>query len=288
MASELEQFCILAKAQKGRACAALVQQVLSSRKIFTFGELLSIPSVASLADTEHVKYFKTLQLFAYGVWSDYRESTAQGKGDGPTDYIELSETQVMKLKQLTIVQLADSDKIIPYPVLLRELDITNVRELEDLIIETIYCGVVSGKIDQQKGIFRVKWTIGRDVAPSKLSDIITTLGSWGDRCRSTLAVLEDSSNRIRVSRDIGRDEQEKGTRIVEEMRSRLKESIASGELRGAGDSDEDGDEGIPRRTAPSISVLNRRSRAGKRTRGVASGGGSMTYPPDDERMDMDD
>jgi len=45
---ELEQFCILAKSQKGRACAALIQQVLGSRKIFVFGELLYVPTVQAV------------------------------------------------------------------------------------------------------------------------------------------------------------------------------------------------------------------------------------------------
>ncbi len=47
--AELEQFCLLAKAQKGRACAALVQQVLSHKKIFHFAELLEIPSVYAVS-----------------------------------------------------------------------------------------------------------------------------------------------------------------------------------------------------------------------------------------------
>lgn len=34
MSAELEQFCILAKTQKGRACSALVQQVSGNNFIF--------------------------------------------------------------------------------------------------------------------------------------------------------------------------------------------------------------------------------------------------------------
>jgi hypothetical protein len=45
MAAELEQFCILARTLKGRACVALIQQVLSHNKIFYFGELLALPSI---------------------------------------------------------------------------------------------------------------------------------------------------------------------------------------------------------------------------------------------------
>ncbi len=88
--AELEQFCLLAKAQKGRACAALVQQVLSHKKIFHFAELLEIPSVYAvsanhfiqncifnnflsfqLKDSEFDKCFKSLELFAYGTVDTY-------------------------------------------------------------------------------------------------------------------------------------------------------------------------------------------------------------------------
>ena len=65
--SEIYQFIKLAESQKGRACAALINQViqacilntiifdysllcqvLSHKRIFTFGELLAIPSIASV------------------------------------------------------------------------------------------------------------------------------------------------------------------------------------------------------------------------------------------------
>ena len=286
MSSELEQFCILAKAQKGRACAALIQQVLSSSKIFAFGELLAVPSVTSLADTEHLKYLKTLELFAYGTWGDYRESCSLHEGTGPPNFIELNNLQATKLKQLTIVQLANREKIIAYSSLLRELDIESVRELEDLIIETIYAGVLSGKIDQDKGVLRVKWTIGRDVPPSQhLVTIINTLGVWRERCLSTLAVLEDGSNRVRLCREAGRDQQDKTNRITEEVRANLRDSMASGEQRGR-DSDEEYDEAFPRRTAQSMVALHRRTRTAKRTRGGVTNTGSGSVIYDGERMDM--
>lgn len=57
---EIEQFCILAKAQKGRACVALIQQVLNHKKIYSFGELLIVPSIAAVLHFKiwlHVTYF---------------------------------------------------------------------------------------------------------------------------------------------------------------------------------------------------------------------------------------
>jgi len=46
-----------------------------------------------------------------------------------------------KLQHLTIVSLAIKAKSIPYALLLSELEIDNVRHLEDVIIEAIYAGM---------------------------------------------------------------------------------------------------------------------------------------------------
>lgn len=53
-----------------------------------------------------------------------------------------------KLKHLTIVTMAISDKCIGYSNLLEQLDIGCVRELEDLIIESIY----AGEFDRHSGL----------------------------------------------------------------------------------------------------------------------------------------
>lgn len=81
---------------------------------------------------EHVKYFNTLNLFAYGTYKQYRQK--------PEDYLDLTPAMQKKLQHLTIVSLAIKNKCIPYEVLLEELEINNVRHLEDVIIEAIYAG----------------------------------------------------------------------------------------------------------------------------------------------------
>ena len=62
---------------------------------------------AQLDETEHVKSLRKLELFAYGKWSDYRDSQTTGAHQ----YTELNELQAIKLKQLTIVSLAEQNKV---------------------------------------------------------------------------------------------------------------------------------------------------------------------------------
>lgn len=54
-----------------------------------------------------MKSLKTLELFAYGTWAEYRNSG----GSDSQIYIELNEGQIIKLKQLTIVSLAEQNKV---------------------------------------------------------------------------------------------------------------------------------------------------------------------------------
>lgn len=77
-------------------------------------------------------YWNTLTLFAYGTYRQYL--------DNKTDLIELTDVMKRKLQYLTIVTMATLNKCIPYKDLLVQLDIDNVRDLEDLIIESIYSG----------------------------------------------------------------------------------------------------------------------------------------------------
>lgn len=78
------------------------------------------------------KHLNALNLFAYGTYKQYLE-----KKD---TFIELTDTMTRKLQYLTIVTMATHNKCIPYKDMLSELNIKNVRDLEDLIIESIYAG----------------------------------------------------------------------------------------------------------------------------------------------------
>ena len=59
---------------------------------------------------------------------------------------------LVKLRQLSIVSLAHAQKKVPYATLQHALGISNVRELEDMIIDTIYAGILEGRLDQHKGV----------------------------------------------------------------------------------------------------------------------------------------
>ncbi|KAB2052191.1 hypothetical protein E1A91_A12G104800v1 [Gossypium mustelinum] len=167
----IDHFVKKASAQVGSAIGAVIVEATSHASLFAFSEILAVPTVAELEGTENSVYLEVLRLFAHGTWSDYKSNS----GSLP----QLLPDQVLKLKQLTVLTLAETNKVLPYDQLMLELDVTNVRELEDFIInECIYAGIVRGKLDQLRRCFEVQFAAGRDLRPGQLGSMIQTLSNW--------------------------------------------------------------------------------------------------------------
>ena len=104
---------------------------------------------------EGEKYLNLLNLFAFGVYQDYLERQSS--------LPPLTEPMKKKLRLLTLASLATKTRLLPYAQLQKELDVSNVRELEDLIIEGANNNVITGKLDQRAEHFEVDYTMARDI-----------------------------------------------------------------------------------------------------------------------------
>lgn len=65
-----------------------------------------------------------------------------------------------------------------YSFLLEQLDIASIRELEDLIIDCMYAGLISGKMDQVNRRLRIEGAMGRDLAPGDVESMLGQLEKW--------------------------------------------------------------------------------------------------------------
>lgn len=74
----LEPFLALSKsATSPRAAADLITQATSATHTFVFAELLQTPNIQALSQTqEYAGYLKLLEIFAWGTWNDYVNSTS--------------------------------------------------------------------------------------------------------------------------------------------------------------------------------------------------------------------
>ncbi|XP_074654528.1 COP9 signalosome complex subunit 7b-like isoform X2 [Tubulanus polymorphus] len=211
----LEQFVLLAKTTKGAGAVALIKQALETTGVYVFGELLDMPNIQELASNpEHAAWFNLLNLFAYGTYSDYKANN--------DNLPQLNPAQMKKLRHLTIVSLATKSKCIPYPVLLQELDLKNLRELEDLIIEVIYADIVHGKLDQKNQQLEVDFALGRDIRPESMKEIVTVLQDWCDSCDSVIHNIEAQIIKANEYRDSQQKIREKIDSEVQNIKKTLK------------------------------------------------------------------
>ena len=91
-------------------------------------------------DSQHAPHVRLLEIFTYGTLQHY---TAEQEALPP-----LSDAQLMKLRHLTVVQMAKESRTLSYASLFRLLQLQDCtdRQLEDTIIEGIYRGLYKGKV----------------------------------------------------------------------------------------------------------------------------------------------
>lgn len=58
------------------------------------------------------------------------------------------------------------------------LQITEQHDLESLVIEAIYSGILNARLDQQQRQLHVEYVMGRDLAPGQLDSLISSLDDW--------------------------------------------------------------------------------------------------------------
>lgn len=120
----------------------------------------------------------------------YKASRASGT------FPTLSTNHLNKLRHLTLVSLASRSRVLQYSSLIRDLDLhdTNsissggpsshisakdIRALEDIIIDAIYAGILSARLDQRKQRVEVESVMGRDVKGEKqVGELSTILEQW--------------------------------------------------------------------------------------------------------------
>ncbi|CAL5224552.1 g7253 [Coccomyxa viridis] len=180
----MEQYLLLAKRAKGRALVDLIQKATAEPGLLAFAELLDVPNVKELETSEHAPAYHLLQLFAYGTLLEYNSRSSS--------LPPITEEQRLKLRQLTIISIAEEKKSIPYEELMQQLSVANIRELEDLLItDCFHQGLITGRLDQKQKRVEVLDSVGRDVRASQLQPILDALKQWMEGCESVAGTLEE-------------------------------------------------------------------------------------------------
>eukprot|EP00038_Savillea_parva_P010464 m.190545 g.190545 ORF g.190545 m.190545 type:complete len:250 (-) comp18051_c0_seq1:38-787(-) len=209
------RYVIQAKNARGKALGLLIDQALSAPDLFVFGELLELPSVQQLQGTPEAGSLELLQLFAHGTYDDYLANAERL----PT----LRPEQLKKLRKLTIVSLAHTKKTLPYAELLAAVRVDTLRELEDLVIDAIYAGLLAGKLDQKRQHFTVDFAMGRDLREGDLEHMISLFDSWASNCDLLLEQMDAEMKRANAAKakDATREQQ------IQARIDKIRESVSA-------------------------------------------------------------
>ncbi|KAI4104712.1 MAG: hypothetical protein LQ339_003790 [Xanthoria mediterranea] len=264
----LESFILLSSsASSPRAAADLVKQATSAPNTYVFAELLQTKNIAALKDgpPEYASFYTLLEIFAWGTWADYSSTP---------DLPPLTDAQAHKLRQLSLLSLATSPSTLTYTHLLTALSLSSTRALEDLVISTIYAGLLVAKLDTKSQRVDVSSVSPlRDLPPARVPQLLSTLDTWNGRCVSVLDDLETQIKEVRQKALERRKREQRDETAVEKLVGQaLKERGKAGEKRMAQDpvggseaAVGDGDDGMD---------LDEKAGPG-RPRGAKRGGGAF-------------
>jgi len=167
----LQEMCKQCTSSTGMALKMNVLACLKHDNIFVFSELLQLESVRNMkGDSSLGAIYDAVELFAYGTYDDYKSQQEK--------FSFLKKHHLNKLKKLTILSLAGSVQELRYATLLQKLELETVRELEDVLIECMYLGVLKGKLDQRNQRIAVNFSLPRDVRATEVPDLIRKLEEW--------------------------------------------------------------------------------------------------------------
>jgi len=177
----------VAKMEKVTSGALLIEfitSMLNDPHLYVFGEVVENEKIKQLSNTDDKtkQSYALLELFAYGKYSDFKTREK--------DFPALSAQQLNKLQQLTIITLAKKKRQISYQSMMQELGLPTIRDVESLIISSIYEGIITGKLNSEKQQFVVEETLGRDVRPHEIDNMINSLTEWQKQSNVVLNTLE--------------------------------------------------------------------------------------------------
>ena len=128
---------------------------------------------------------------------------------------------------LVCTALASQSKTLAYDVLLRNLELSSVRALEDLLIECMYAGLLQGRLDQQAGHLEVYACAGRDVHPDELPNMATVLAEWQRSAGGLMAEVSAQLKSFRGQQEAHRHAQRELEERVDAIKASLREGQSS-------------------------------------------------------------
>jgi len=236
---------------------SIVMKTLSDPDVFCgYDQIKAIlqPALSQVAP-EGEKLLQTLDLFSYGTYEDYTRENDK--------YLSLTDTQVLKLRQLTVLTtVQEACRLQKASVTYQEFQqALQMDRVEDVLVSCLYARVIAGQLCQKSASLLLSSRYGptmrpRDVPLSQVPDMLQTLQKLQERLETSSIALTESQNVVQKDLQVHRQ----FLKQAGERKKKGAEGI-SGQVRGSYDDDIMADVGAGRSQA----------RRQKRSRGGLSG-----------------
>ena len=159
-------------------------QVVNDPDIYVFGELLQHPSVQSITKTEDKACLELLDIFTYKTYADLNSKASSAAK------ALVTKEGIIKLKKISVAQAASSTTSLSYEKLKSLIDVNTNRDLEDILIDCIYNGLLQGHLNQKKQCVEVTSSFGRDVLPDDIDKFVNKLDQWKQKTERVITTLD--------------------------------------------------------------------------------------------------
>lgn len=168
----------------------MIRRVCDAADVFAFGEI--VDAVRGALEESSPKHWHTINLFAFGTIRDYAQAKAQ---HGDDYFIPLTDRMRNKLRLLSLITLIDAypssewqhfpestlAATIPYSHVMHELQLASIDELESLVIDGVYKGLIVVRLDQEAQSIAFVSCAGRDVKRTDLADMAKCLHTAAEK-----------------------------------------------------------------------------------------------------------
>ncbi|KAH7827210.1 putative COP9 signalosome complex subunit 7 [Monocercomonoides exilis] len=218
--SQLLEFVKQCEGKSGNALEPIIKGALEHPAIYVFSELTHCPPVEAFIESKaNEKLINTLELFSYGVYLEYKNNSNK--------YIPLNDEMTIKLKHLTILTLCRDTRSISYKTIQSETDTPDLGKMETLVIDSIYRGIVRGKLDHDKQCFHVEASAPRDVPSERIPIMIEKLEEWLKQLESADDTIRQQLNHLNSEKDSRLFHSEKMKELYARKKEHIQQSILS-------------------------------------------------------------
>ncbi|KIW84934.1 hypothetical protein Z517_00322 [Fonsecaea pedrosoi CBS 271.37] len=190
------------KTPSPRFIAELIKGAISAPGAYIFTELLQLPVIQSLRGTQGESWLKLLEIFSWGTYEEFKADPSLPP---------LDEAQTFKLRQLSLLTLASpfaptskntTANALTYPGLLATLLLSTSQELEYLVTQSIYSGLLTARLSPTSSpptVHIMSVAPLRDLRPHSLPVLWQILQTWESRCTAVVSDLEAQISAIRAT-----------------------------------------------------------------------------------------